>query len=354
MDNLEPTDPQNIADPNVRVLVQKPQKSLAIVLILLFLGVAGVGSAWAYNKYIDSSEIKIKKSFEKTSKANSFAYEGVLNFDVSKSEYKDYLNAGIAGEGEVNVENVEISFNGVQEGFGTESEKNKFSFLIKTLPGDSGMSLGFDTLSRDKRFYARLSGVNNLPFDVGSYKDKWVKIDISAYLDTLGLKTAVLATGTTSGSIETLDDIRNKKVKEMVLRADLLKVNNKSTKKIDGVSFNVYNVTIQKDNLKKLFLDISAFENARITEKQLASFEKGMESIQDATGEIWIGKKDSLIYQLNFDVLGTGGEKSVFRLAFKDFGNKMVVDEPADAILLEELLKEVFGSLGLSASSTSW
>lgn len=348
MENLETSQPQDVIEPEVKVSVQKPQKTWIIILVLLFLGVAGAGSVWAYNKYTDSAETKIKKSFAKMSEINSFVYEGSVNLDVSKSEYKNYLNTGDGG-----VNNVEISFSGAQENLGKANEKNKFSLLIKTLPGDSGMSLGFDTILQDKRFYARLSGTKNLPLDVGQYKDKWIKVDLGNYLDALGLKTAVLATGTTSGNIETLDDINNKKVEEMILSADLLKVNNKSTQKIDGLSYTVYNVTVQKENLKKLVLDIFVFENKRITEKQLASFEKGMESVKDVTGEVWIGKKDELIHQLDFDVLGTDGEKTSFRIAFTDFDNKMAIDEPANFIPLEELLKELFSGLGLSSTSSA-
>jgi hypothetical protein len=335
--------------------VQKPQKTLAVIFILIVLGILGVGTAWAYKKYMDPPEKKIAKAFEKMAEANSFSYEGSLVFTAAlNSDYGQYINMAMPAADDKKIQAMEISFSGTQERKASAQSNSLFSFLVK-FPSEDSVAVGLETRSVGGKLYAKVMDETKVPFfDISSFKNRWVKLDLASYIEQFGLKTIQPATSTAAGNKETLNDIKNKKIKEMVENAHILKVNKVSTKKIDGVSFAVYDITIEKEKAKQLFLDIAVFEDAKISEKELTSFNQALDEIKEISGEILIGKKDGLPHQIHLDVIKNEKEKGSINLAFKDFDKPIVVAEPENYISVEELIGEVFGGLEASYPTSSF
>lgn len=341
----------NRITPQTSSVIQRPQRTWAIVLVVVLVAVLGGGGAWAYKQYLNPPEKKIEKALQQMAQVRSFAYNGTVTFFPSPdAKYKEYVNMAAPQAGGQGVEQLEVKFNGAWEGREKENNKWLASFLIATVPGKN-LAIGFEMRAINNIFYTQLTNDTKIPFNVSPYTNKWVKLDAGGYLQKFGLNAAALASGTADNK-PTLDDIRNEKVKEMVQHANLITINSVSSRKIGAESFYVYNVTLQKENLRQLIWDIAAYENTTVTQRQKDSIEQSLAMLQEATGEVMVGKKDDMLRRITALITTTKQEKVELDIAFADFNKPVTVVEPVNAFSVEAVVEQLVTGL-IQGSSTS-
>jgi len=109
---------------------------------------------------------------------------------------------------------------------------------------------------------------------------------------------------------------------------------------------------IDKEGLIELFTEISKImQNESLTEKELQELNGSLQAIEISEGEIWIGKKDLLLYKILLDLNIKETEKTkaegkiTMSIQFKHYNKSIWIDIPAPVKTLEEIMGGLFGGL---------
>ena len=330
------------------------KKLLAVILIIGVLVVGG--GAFAYFNYFQSPEKIVQKMIAKLTEIKSLEYSGEIQTEVNT---RDLLGGGNLLQPTQPVSNKKpsnfsINFNGVSDTNDLNNPKGSFSFNINTdALGQENFTLGLEMRTIDKIVYVKLSNLPNLGFfDLTAVANQWIKIDTEALKKQFGLEKIEEQLKEAQKKQE-LSPEQIEKLKTAVQQHKVFKITDSlAGEKIEGVNTYHYKFTIDKEEIKKLFADISQItQDKTLTEKELAEFDKSFEAVELPEGEIWIGKKDLLPYKISLssviketDQSKTSGKVS-FILLFKNFNKPVQIEIPAPVKTLEEILGGLFGGL---------
>ena len=337
----------------------QPQNGMRkTVLAVLIIGVLVIGGgAFAYFNYFQSPEKIVQKMTAKLTEVKSLEYSGEIKVEA---DTKDLLG----GSGNLlqptqpvsnkKTSNFSVNFNGVSDTNDLNNPKGSFSFNINTdALGQENFTLGLEIRTIDKIVYAKLSNLPNLGFfDLTAVANQWIKIDTEALKKQFGLEKLEAQIKEAQKKQE-LSPEQIEKLKTVVQQRKVFKITESlADEKIEGVNTYHYKFTIDKEEIKKLFADISQItQDKTLTEKELAEFDESFKAIELPEGEIWIGKKDFLPYKISLSSLIKETEKSKtsgkvsFTLLFKNFNKPVQIEIPAPVKTLEEILGGLFGGL---------
>lgn len=337
----------------------KVSKKPIALIISIILGVAIIGGGvFGYFYYFQSPERIIQKMVGKMVEVKSLEYTGQIVIEIDTSDLSTFSLLGNDNllqpkkpSQPKQTDKFSINFSGASDWHDLNNLKAMFKFDINTDILSQGFGLEIRTI--ENITYLILSDVPDLGFfDLSFLENQWVKVDPEAIKKQFGLEKLEEQLREVQKE-QKLSPEQIEQIKEAVARAKIFKIIEKlPSEKINGINTHHYKFTIDKNGLIELFTEINKIiQNKSLTEKELQELNKSLEAIEMPAGEIWIGKKDLLLYKifLNLNIKETEETKSDGRITasvqFKNYNKAVQIDIPAPVKALEEIIGELFGGL---------
>lgn len=332
-------------------------KKIALTAIIILVGIIGLG-ALSYNQgwypFSVSDEEIISTMIEKM--GENRIWHSDLNIEM---EIK-----GIQGQEEEKV-NVILNIEGDFDGNDPENQKSaaKFGSELKM----EGMSFSLEgeiKILGKKDIYFKLTTIPALPFldmlglNLNELKNQWIKID-EEYLKESPDE----------------DEEMMKKLEELFKGKEFWEIEEKlSDEKINGINNYHYLISLDKTELREIIPEVikismenslgseylSELEKEKTLEEASNSINEFLDKIGDINFEVWIGKKDKLLYRLKaekeIDISKFYDEKSLgqelegsmnikLELNFSDFNQEMNIEAPKEFKSINEVFPFI-GSIG--------
>lgn len=345
--------------PQSNISSAQPRKKTIAVIISIILGVAIVGgSVFGYFYYFQSPERIFQKMIENMAKVKSAEYSGKLTAEVKISGLSNIFSTDNAGlenpknqlPTETKTGKFFINFSGASDLHDLNKPKAKFALDIstKTLPHVFGLEArGF----KDAEYF-KVTNVPNLGlFDLSFLKNQWIKLDSEAIINNLeGGKLEEPTNEVQNNQKLTPEQI--KLIKEAFRRAKIFRITEKlASEKINGIKTHHYKVTVDKKELIQLIYKISRIENKSPTEKELQELNKSLQAIEIPEAEIWIGKKDLLLYKILLELNIKEAEKVKLEskitvsVQFKNYNQPVQIEAPSSSKSGEEIIEKIADEL---------
>jgi len=340
---------------------------IAIIVIVLLVG-AGAAAYFFYFKDKMSGgkmnpEQVITKMMDsmKEVKTVEEKMEFELNFEVNEQDGDAPEFAALFSKGKMT---------GTIEGKSDETDKKNpkvdismnIGVEIAMFPFDLGIQLR--TLSQEE-IYFKISEIPAMlalmaPADFSSLQDNWIQVNFETlkqeYKDNPEV-LEMLSGYSSSMSEEEIEEIEKifYKPQLFVVKKDL------GSKKVNGVDTYHYAVGFDYDQLEQMAFELINYfaeksegdmdeeELAKMREEFTKSFSELKEGIEKLEGELWIGKKDFLLYKYVF--YGEGdieeGEMSItasLKGESKNFNKPVEITAPAEFKTIQDVIKELEAS----------
>ncbi|MBI4262678.1 hypothetical protein HY624_04090, partial [Candidatus Uhrbacteria bacterium] len=348
---------------------------LAALLVLLL---AGVGGYFLFAKK-DSPANVVKKMFAAMAKVDRMtsSVDLAMKFQVPVANRTQLQQAypflQVPPEGGVMEVALQVKASGKADESkeGDEQSEGTTEFNV-TMSGVS-MKANLTTRAKGDVIYLRLDEVPVILDALGlsSLRGQWIKIDAKEFLKLLTAsgksmvnpedqykKSKDLMKAVTKTSVTLLDKHPILVVQDSLPNATL-----------DGVSTYHYKFGIDQVHyralMKEWFEEVlreqakATDQSAVATDSAIAEMKKELfpkidEFSIKGTGELWIGRKDNLLYKVTFtpeDVSVTEEGMTVkiggsFEFTGKDYGKSFTVEVPSEAMPIEQILGPLFQSLG--------
>lgn len=310
--------------------------AMVIVVSLLVVALLSAGGAYAYFALFNKMEPYevFKRTLEASSEVTSNRFSSDISIEINAESTE-------IGAGELSFKIVSSGAKSTFRGGNPKIDVN-FNIDLEASSGPFIIKFGLDADLRvlDKILYMRVNSITDLPafvpIDLSSIKGEWFKVDMTE-VENAGSQFGLEA--------EDIEDIleENKEKQEEFLAGvasffdEIEQIVNRSTtegedKKIDGVSVYHYIVKVSESDLRRLFdkvieIAIEVLEPGDVNIVEIEEFKKSKEFDQFLSvmskieTEMWIGKKDFLIYKstlgwsidnvkIDKGFLGVGGGES--------------------------------------------
>lgn len=353
---------------------EPPKKSgagfvIKIIAGVVILGVVGVGVSLAtriwdplWNPFRPSPEKVIEEMTTNMEKVKILHFNWGIDIFASEKdagEFKVFI--GLEGDSDAtNSENLKVAldFNiglAIQTQAYAKNKEENFSLAItsKTIGEVSYLRLNTIIIPADLEPFL-------LMFDISldEIKGQWIKIDKEA-LEELG--------GETYSSQEMSKEEQEKlvkKLKEVFAKRKIYYIKEEmSDEKINGKKVYHYLLALDKEEIKKVIPEmfkiimessgqssgVDEFTSAFVIGGLTESINKFFEKIGDITAEIWIGKKDKLLYRIKgekeidlskFDEKIEGIINIKITSDFSNFNQPVEIEPPENFKSLEEILSQ--------------
>ena len=331
-------------------MLRKILSKRSLVFLFVAVGVLAGVSAQAVTM---TREQKIWNSMSKLKDVRSWVYDGSISYyGKIISKYSDLLKDPAIKKTPAKYQTFTLNFKGGKEIFTPTENQSWFSLTTKS-SDKKEVSIGLETRSVGGNFYATINKADNFPVGLGEYKDLWVQFNAESILKELGFGEALLEQ---KAKVQNVNEEDEKQVKELVTKSKAFKVVGVYTARLSGVTFDVYNFSVNKNELKKLTTGLVSLSDQAVTAKQSTDLNKGMAQIKSISGNIWVSRKDGMPYRLNLNIFGTQPrEKTSINLNLSNFNEPVPVYEPALYMTWKELFNKIIpqSSQFLNSTSTS-
>ncbi len=329
-------------------MVPKILSKRSLVFVFVAVGVLVGVSAQAV---VMTREQKVWNSISKLKDVRSLVYDGSVSYYGKVStKYSDLLSGFGAKKNPTKYQTFTLNFKGGKEIFTLVESQSWFSLLTKSSDAKD-LVFGLETKSVGGNFYASINKADNFPVGLGEYKNLWVQLNAESILKEFGFGEALLER---KALVQDVDEEEEKQVKELVAKSKTFKVVSAYASRSNGVLFDVYNFTVNKNELKKLVSDLMSLSGQPATARELADLNKSVAKIKSVSGNIWISRKDGMPYRLSVNIFGTQSrEKTSINLNFKNFNQPVTVSEPASYINWKELFDKLFPGSSQFLNNTS-
>jgi len=342
-------------------LVKTSKKPIAMIISVIFGVVIIAGGVFGYFYYFQSPERIVQKMTEKMAEVKSLEYTGQITAEIETNNLFAISPLGNSNFQQPKEEpspaeqkgKFSIDFSGASDQHDLNNPKLMFRFDINTDMLPQAFGFGLEVRIVDKIIYFKLSNVPDLGFfDLSFLKNQWIKIDPETIKKQFGLEELEEQTKQAQKEQE-LSPEQIEQIKEVATRTKVFKITEKmSSEKIDGINTHHYKFVIDKEGLIELFTEISKImQNESLTEKELQELNGSLQAIEISEGEIWIGKKDLLLYKILLDLNIKETEKTkaegkiTMSIQFKHYNKSIWIDIPAPVKTLEEIMGGLFGGL---------
>jgi len=206
-------------------------------------------------------------------------------------------------------------------------------------------------ITNNETFYIKINKFPTLGLmDLSSLEGKWVKInlaDLEKQLNLLGVEEYQELKKSQEVTSEDIEEMKN-----LLSQYQIFKVTEElADEKVNGATTYHYKVDINDEELKNFLTESLKTEDEKdqLNDAFSAIFSdpKISEQLKDFEIEIWIGKKDNLIYKIfvNGKMLleeSMGDMTFSLSLLLSDFNKKVVIDIPEETKSLEEVMGTLF------------
>lgn len=360
--------PEGMPSQLLSALPQQPErrinKTLLVVVLIIGVLILGGGAFGYFYYFRETPEKVLEKMSTRLAKVKTLEYQGNLKLEITTPDSPDLLGKGDFTQptqppSSKQPSNFSIDFSGKSDI--SDPNNQKGSFLLNTrTDAFKGLTQGEFIFGLEVRTIGQVVylKLNNLPilgfFDLSFLTNQWFKFDPETLTEILKKQLGL------EGIEEKIEELKKEqelspeqieKLEEIVAQSKVFKITGTlPSEKIEGVNTRHYKLIVDKEELKKLLVDISTVVQDQIsTEEGLVGFEEGLEIIEFIDGEIWIGKKDYLPYKISLTMIiketsesKTAG-KSIATMSFKNYNKPVKIDVPSPVKDIEEIFGKLLG-----------
>jgi len=325
--------------------------------------VGGVTLGYAY--YQSSSPQKtIAKMFGNFSKIKSEEFSGSITANIESDE----LTTGgqVAGTTSPTAKqklNLSIDFSGASDTNDLANPKFQLALKFKGDMQESGsFSLDADLRFLEKNFYFKISNLPNIQIaDLSPFSDKWIKLSGEE------LKNSPLLNQSSGQSqnaalkeSKPLTTAQIQRLEQFITKHQFIKVTKKlADETLAGVPTKHFRFVFDKQAYKDFAKELSDNSDYKLDKTQLDKMNESLDSLNSADGEMWIGKKDAMLYKivLNFNLAETSSSKAsgkiTFTMSFSNYNQPVTVTAPSPVLPFEEVLNQLLGGASSALDSAS-
>ncbi|MDP2932860.1 MAG: hypothetical protein Q8N81_01900 [bacterium] len=351
-----PSSPAVLPAGDAVVAVTAPAKKHLLLPVIAAVVVFLVGGATlGYAYYQSSSPQKtVAKMFGNFSKIKSSEFSGSITANIES----DALSAGVNAAGTTEPAakqklNLGIDFSGASDIGDLANPKFQLALKFKGDMKETGsFSLAADLRSLEKNFYFKISNLPNIGIaDLSPFSDKWIKLSGEE------LKNSPLLNQASSQSQNTppqenkpLTTAQIQKLEQFITEHQFIKVTGKlADETLAGVPTKHFRFVFDKQAYKDFAKELSDNSDYKLDKTQLDKMNESLDGLNSADGEMWIGKKDAMLYKvvLNFNLTETSDSKTsgriTFTLSFSNYNQPVTVTAPSPVLPFEEVLNQLLG-----------
>ena len=363
---------------------KKKNKVVIIIVAILIILIVGAIVALAtkiwdplWNPFRPEAEKVVDNALLKMKKIKTAHSDAKMTIEVTEGTSEPF--------------SISMDFSGVSDVRDEKNPKTSTNFTFGI--GTEGMqfSLGGEAVAIGDVSYFKITTIPSIPgmddalkqmgINLSDFKNQWIKVDPESINNLL---KEALANNLPPG--ESIDDMLNKssesqkelqeKIKKMVegKRFYLVKKEWPDEKIQDKMAYR-YTLTLNKSELKSMIPDfvILYFDvmknilpegtiqagdeyqfKKQMTEELNKAFDEFFKKVGDIDGDVWIGKKDSLLYRAKIeksvdlskiDQYAKGKMNFDLEFNFSDFDKPVEIEAPANFKTLEQVLKPLLDQI---------
>lgn len=313
------------------------KKVLVIVFAVFLLAGLGGGGAFGYVYYFESPERTVPRMFERMAKVKTLEYSSSFVLNASDAnEALAQINVSSRGSSDWRVPEKIKAAGNLDVNANVFSQGNAARVTIVS---------GAEFKTVDSIFYLKLTRVPGAEiFDLSFIKDQWIAIDpeeLKQEFQTQELQNELQSGGKFSPT-------KQEQIRDAILSSKLWEITEKlSGGKIEGQDTQHYAFVMSKEELKRLMVEIyGIMEEEQPDASALKDLDDALGNIEELSGEMWIGKWDSLLYKLvataqikDPNNRNAKGELT-FTLELKNFDKEVAVEAPQSFKSLKEAMEE--------------
>jgi hypothetical protein len=332
---------------------------ITLILIFALLYFKIFDPLW--NPFRTNPDEVIKKAKDNFSQLNSFRSDIEIE-SVIKNEDEKKLNAKFS----IDEDKTEV-----------ENQKIKTDFSINFSKGREEYSLSGQDISIGKNNFIRFENFPLLDFfaKIGFYPNEikgcWLKFDfetIKELLETIEKEIGIDGLVENFERSKIVQEETENKLKDLLEGKEFYFVKKElPDEKIDGKKTYHYILVLNREEIKKILPDLMKIysratfniipenfqppprDRERIVADLTEKIDQILEKIGETEFELWIGKKDFLIYkielkkEIDLAELDGGGSLSIkLNINFSNFNEKVNVIQPAEFSTIKEVFEEIF------------
>jgi len=321
-------------------LLQKPKilnKRYLIPVILIVLGIAALATA-GYFQFQKTPERVIQKMFREMEEVKNCHYLADLKIN-SRVPPTDILGEGLLEE----AKEIKIALNleGDLDISDLQNPQSSFLFDFQITAEPLFLQLAMEGREIKQDLYFKLKKVPDLGFlDLSQFEEQWIKVG-----------SEIL------GTQELFDNekIKESELEELVKNKDFFIIKEVLEDEIinDQKTYH-YKFILDKKEIKNFIIEAaSILQEKEFSQEELRELDNLIERLDQIEGELWMGKKDYLLYKIkvfaNFVEQEEESEGNfVFSLALSGFNQPKNIEEPKDFKSIEEIFgnfSEIFKEL---------
>ncbi len=293
---------------------------------------------------VEKPDQKLWRALSKLDDASSWIYEGSFTHHGKVStRYSDLLAGNFGTKNPTTYKDFGFNFKGGRQILTSQESQSYFSFETKS-SDKKEVAIGLETKYVGRNFYMALTKASNVPSELAAYKNTWIQFSVGSLLGQLGIDTALLDKINEKRAVDEADRVEEEKqVKALVAKSRAFLVSSPYTVRSNGVGYDVYNFSINKNNFKKLVADLNVLAEHTVTQTRINNLNKELSTIRSMSGRVWVSRNDGMPYRFSLSALGTDyKEKTSMEIVFKSFNKPVTVSEPANYMDWQELLDKIF------------
>ncbi len=302
------------------------KKVKIIIAVVLGVGVLGAGGFFAY-KYLYKTPKKVVAAMqEKMSSKETETYHYKMdNLTLSGETDDEPFNIKLSAEGDID----KLDIN-------NPKTKNDISGSFET--GGITFSGQLEIRTIEDELYFIIKEIPNIPLeyipiDLSFLENEWIKVSSSDFSGLYG---------------EDMELNFSKFFNELIKEAEFSEIKALKPETVSGVKCYHYQVIIDKDALLEFMkknIDIITGEEMTLSNKK--SLEELLDNIDELSAELWIGKKDNLLYKtkskFNIKIPDTKDKIGVnLEITLSDYNKPIEVEKPKKTKSLEDIMTEYY------------
>lgn len=320
---------------------KKSMKKMFVLVAAVFLVLLVGGSVYAYFAYKNSPKIVVQDAFTNMGKVNSLAYSAKLDVMASSASMKNSpsLLPGLGTSSGKEV-GVGITVDGAMDMKDPDATKTMMSLHMVTYGlGLNSIEVNADTRRLGDDAYVKLTKLPQLGlFDLSFLKDKWIHVNLVELSKKYGFNLS---------KTKKLSDADQKKIDQLFSNPKLVRsIKLLADESLDDKDMYHYQIEIDKSQFLSAYsgyIDITSEKMLTPQEKNLQL--QAMRKLNFTDTQIWIGKKDHLLYKITMNMLYASEKdaptKIALMLRMKDHNKAVSVSKPDGAIDIEDLFKQM-------------
>lgn len=224
-------------------------------------------------------------------------------------------------------------------------------FTITAKDEKQSSEFGLELRLRDKKIYVRLTKAPSEGIDLSRVINQWTVIDPEVAGTQFGLEKG-------KEKKQPLREEQINRIRELVRNTKFFSLERVlPSEKIAGTATFHYAVTLNLPETRSFAIESRTIATGKeATAKELAELDTTIEKLDEITGELWIGRRDYLLYQVMLQGItpsAESGANATWQLTatLTNHNQPVAVEVPEESTPFEQFLGLLLGgSLGLPAA----